>query len=88
MQEAIQRIRRLEEEAERCRRAEEAFDLYACALRMCDSHRFHETAAKIYCKRAGLAFKKGNMAMAMQDADNSINTDPDYLEVNLKFDVC
>ena len=90
MQEAIQYIRHLEEEAERCRRPEDAFNFYEralgicneCALSIGNSHTFNKTAAKIHCKQAGLAFKTDNMGIALQEADNSINRDPHYLEVN------
>lgn len=82
LQIAIQEIRRLEDNAEKTTNPDMAFNLYERALGICSSHNFKHRAAKIYCKRAERAFKVGNLSGAMQDADSSIDNDPDYLEVS------
>lgn len=82
MQIAIQEIERLEKSAEQTTNPERAFNLYECALGICSSHNFKHRAAKIYCKRAERAFKVGNLQGAMEDADSSIDNEPDYLEVS------
>ena len=82
MQEAIREVGRLEKLAEQTTDPERAFNLYESALDICRSYDFKHPAAKIHCKRAERAFKVGDLQLAMQDADSSIDNDPDYLEVS------
>lgn len=56
-------------------------DLYDYALGICYSHNFTNRAAQIHCKRAEVLFKIGHLQEAIQDADCSIDKDPDHLEV-------
>lgn len=76
-------IGQLEEAAESSTRfgSERMFDLYEHALKICNSHNFLHRAAKIHCKRAKLALNTKDFGTAMREADKSIETDPDYLEV-------
>ena len=50
---------------------------------MCRHHGFLNRAAIILCKRASYGLKHGKLEDAINDADNCITTDPDFLEVSL-----
>ena len=58
------------------------YDLYDQALIMCTHHNFVTRAATILSKRASYGLEHGMLEVAINDADNCITTDPDYLEVN------
>ena len=59
------------------------YDLYDEALIMCRHHGFLNRAATILCKRASYGLECKLLEVAMNDADDCIATDPDYLEVSL-----
>jgi hypothetical protein len=44
-------------------------------------HDFIQRSAKIHCKLAEFALKSGDLNRAMEEADFSIENDPDYLKV-------
>ena len=85
LQEAIREIGQLEKAADVTPDAERAIDLYQYAISICKSHNFTHRAAVIHCKRAELVLKRGHrfLHLAIEDADESIQEDPDYLKVNL-----
>ena len=83
IQEANEEIKRLEGMAELSTQPLEVCNLYEQALAICRHHGFVNTASKILCKRASYAMKHDMLDDAINDADNCITADPDYLEVSL-----
>ena len=85
LQDAIREINQLEKAAEITPDIERATDLYQYAISICNNLNFNHRAAIIHCKRADLELKHGNryLVAAIQDADESIEKDPDYLMVRI-----
>ena len=83
LKEATESTRRLEALAELSTNPRRVYDLYDEALSICRYHNFVNKAAIILCKRASYGLEHGMLADAMNDADNSITIDPEYLEVSL-----
>lgn len=79
----MKQIEQLVEAAEHSKNPDRIIGLYGRALSICNSHGFRRREAEIYCKRAKYAFKRQKFEDVMQDADESIRIDPDYLEVFL-----
>jgi hypothetical protein len=50
-------------------------------LEICRRHDFIQREARIHCKLAEFTFTTGDFEKAMQEADFSINKDPDNLKV-------
>ena len=72
---------RYESAAERTVDSSRRFQLCEDALEICRRHDFIQREAKIHCKLAEFSLKSGDFKRAMQEADFSINKDPDYLKV-------
>ena len=62
---------------------ERAIGLYQCAISICSRINFNHRAAEIHCKRADIELKQYRryLQAAIEDADASIEKDPDYLMV-------
>ena len=70
---------------------ERAIDLYQYALSICSSLNFNHRAAVIHCKRADIELKHGYrryLQAAIEDADASIEKDPDYVMVCIRIWHC
>lgn len=74
-------IDKYESAAERAVDSTRRFKLYEDALEICRRHDFIQREARIHCKLAEFTLKSGDFKRAMQEADFSINKDPDYLKV-------